>query len=252
MTRHIPVVLLALALASPTSAQSQASSRTATRVAPFSADYPCVPYHDAAYSGGPQRIPGRLQNEFYDVMNISDAEKRSGAEEGHCYHDTDHENKGSGILNGTGSYLKEFRMFESPGISYTKFHNANVAVDDNSYNLVVPDSNSLYLGWTDTNEWVNYTVDVAERGEYSITTMYTSQHGGHISLSVNGTDVTGPIEVMSTRVAADTVQWRQAHHWNRATIVPRVHLEAGRQLLTLHVLEQPGFNFDYMDFVRLR
>ena len=216
---------------------------------PFPADYPCVPYHDAVYHGGPQTIPGRLENEYYDVMDVSNQRKRAGVEEGRCYHDTDSLNWGSGMLNGTGSYLNEFRMHEAPGLSYTKIHHAGVAIDDSPYNFVKPDSNSLYLGWIDAKEWVNYTVNVSEPGDYSVTTAFTSRRGGHISFDVNGSDVTGPIAIPPTYVAADTIAWRQMHHWNRMTLPTRIRLRAGRQVLTLHLID-PLFNFDYMEFVK--
>ena len=214
-------------------------------------DYRCVPFHDAVYHGGPQTIPGRLQNEYYDTMDVADDLKRAGVEEGHCYHDTDNRNSGSGAgaLNGVGSYEKEFRMFESGDISYTKLRNVNVAIDDSPYNTVRPDSNSLYLGWIAPGEWVRYTVHVTQAGYYSITTLYTSKFGGHISFDVNGRDATGPLAIPSTFVAADTVAWRQAHHWNKVSGVGRFYLAAGRQVLTLHFLDQPVFNFDWMEFV---
>ena len=91
---------------------------------------------------------------------------------------------------------------------------------------------------------------VTEDGWYSITTQYTSKFGGHISLDVNGVDATGPLEIPTTFVKADTVEWRQAHHWNRFTGLGRFHLSKGKQVLTLHFLDQPVFNFDYMDFVK--
>lgn len=217
------------------------------------AGYRCVPFHDAVHRGAPQAIPGRIQNEYYDVLDVSDDAKRAGAEEGVCYHDTDNKNSGSGAgsLNGTGSYLNEHRMFESADISYTKFHHAGVAIDDSPYNVVTPDSNSLYLGWIAPGEWVNYTVHVAQAGYYTLGTMYTSKFGGHISLAVNGTDVTGPLAIPSTFAKADTIEWRQAHHWNRVSGLGRFHLSAGTQLLTLHFIDQPVLNFDYMEFVRV-
>jgi len=93
--------------------------------------------------------------------------------------------------------------------------------------------------------------DVTQEGWYSITTLYTSRFGGHISLDVNGVDATGPLEIPSTFVAADTVEWRQAHHWNRVAGLGRFRLPAGKHLLTLHFLDHPVMNFDYMEFVRV-
>ena len=187
----------------------------------FPADYRCVPFHDARYSGGAQTIPGRLQNEYYDQLDVSTDAQSKGAEEGACYHDTDLKNSGSGpgSLNGTGSYEKEFRMYESPDISYVKLHNPNVAIDDSPYNFVKPDSNALYLGWIRRGEWVNYTVDVKQDGWYSITTLYTSKFGGHISFDVNGVDATGPLD--------DPDDLRRGGHGGVATGAPlEPHLRA--------------------------
>jgi len=231
---------------------SGAAAPRVTSYPPFPADYRCVPFHDARYSGGPQTIPGRLQNEYYDQLDVSTDAQSTGAEEGVCYHDTDLKNSGSGpgSLNGTGSYEKEFRMYESPDISYVKLHNPNVAIDDSPYNFVHPDSNALYLGWIRPGEWVRYTVNVTQDGWYSITTLYTSKFGGHISLDVNGVDATGPLEIPTTFVAADTVEWRQAHHWNKVAGLGHFRLSKGKQVLTLHFLDQQVFDFDYMEFVR--
>ncbi len=217
----------------------------------FPKNYHCIPFANTANKGAPQIIPGRLQNENYDTMNISNAQKAAGAEENFCYHDNDNINNGSGTFNGTGTYNKEFRMHESVDISYIKFNNHDVAVDDSSYNLVTPDSDSLYIGWIAPGEWINYTVNVQEAGYYSLTTMYTSKFGGHISFDCNGKDITGPLELTSTYIAADPVDWRQAHHWNKAVHLGKFYLPAGKQLLTLHILDQPVFNFDYMDFIKI-
>ncbi len=213
--------------------------------------YPCVPYQDATTGKITQVIPGRIQNEFYDMLPVSDEAKAAGAEEGLCYHDSDAVNSGSGKLNKTGSYVKEFRRFESPDISFTKVDNGEVAVDDTPYNLVKPDSNSLYLGWIAPGEWVNYTVQVKKTGDYSITTMYTSKLGGHISFELDGKDISGPLEIPSTYDAADPIPWRQAHHWNKISNLGKIHLKAGKQVLKLRFLDQPVMNFDYMDFVKI-
>ncbi|MEO6005237.1 MAG: carbohydrate-binding protein [Opitutus sp.] len=209
-----------------------------------------VPYHDPIYHGGPQVIPGRLQNEYYDTMDLSAEQKAAGAEEGITYHDTDKINSGSGTLNGKGSYEKEFRMFESPDISYIKFDHAGVQIDDSPFNRVKPEADGLYLGWIAPGEWVNYTVVVKRPGTYSLTTSYTSKFGGHISFDSDGMDVSGPIEIPSTFDQADPIEWRQAHHWNKVTRLGKLRLKEGVQVLTLHFIDQPVMNFDYMEFVR--
>ncbi|MEI6107752.1 MAG: carbohydrate-binding protein [Opitutae bacterium] len=229
-------------------AESPAARETHATMAAAANPYRGVPYHDSVYAGGPQIIPGRLQNEYYDTLDVSDKEKAAGAEEGITYHDTDNKNSGSGALNGLGSYLKEFRRFESPDISYVKFNNPGTAVDDTAYNLVAPEANALYLGWIAPGEWVRYTVEVQADGRYSLTTLYTSKFGGHISLDCDGADVTGPIAIPTTFNAADPIEWRQAHHWNKIRFARNIALKKGRHVLTLHFLDQPVMNFDYMDF----
>jgi hypothetical protein len=213
--------------------------------------YAGVPYRDAVYRGGAQVIPGRLQNEYYDTLDVSDAQKAAGAGEGVTYHDTDNKNSGSGALNGTGSYKKEFRMTESPDISYVKVNNPGTLVDDSPFNLVAPDPEGIYLGWIAPGEWVRYTVEVQADGVYSLTTLYTAKFGGHISLDCDGVDVSGPIAIPSTFNAADTIDWRQAHHWNKVKTTARLNLKKGRHVLTLHFLDQPVMNFDYMDFEKV-
>jgi hypothetical protein len=183
---------------------------------------------------GPQKIPGRIQCEFYDLGG-----------EGIAYYDADSVNNGSGKLNpADGTVLHEFRMHEGVDISYTKPN----GIDDNGYNLVNPELGSLYVGWTEPGEWMNYTVEVAESGKYKIGLMLTSNRGGTIAFSVNGKDATGPLAVRSTFVAADTVGWRQWHHWNYQDGLTELRLDKGIHLLTLHTITEGNMNFDFLDF----
>ena len=213
--------------------------------------YQCTVFKDVKNSGEAPLIPGRIQNELYDTMAITNAQKAAGTEEGFCYHDSDNHNSGSGDLNKNGSYFSEFRKNESPDISYIKFNNPEVAVDDSPFNLVKPEADSLYLGWIAPGEWVNYTVNVKSAGYYSVSTLYTSKFGGHISFEVDERDISGPIELAATFNAKDPIEWRQAHHWNKAEHLGRFYLKQGKQVLRLHFLDQPVMNFDYMDFVKV-
>jgi hypothetical protein len=211
--------------------------------------YPGVPYHDARYNGGAQLIPGKLQNEYYHTLEVSEEQKAAGAGEGITYHDTDNKNSGSGDLNGRGNYNKEFRISESPDISYTKFNNPKTLVDDSSFTIVKPEPDSLYLGWIAPGEWVKYTVDVQTEGDYTLNILFTSKFGGHISFDSDGVDITGSLAIPSTANAADPIEWRQAHHWDKINHLGKFHLKKGRQVLTLHFIDQPVMNFDYMEFV---
>ena len=194
------------------------------------------PYSDSLYKGGAQIIPGKLQCEYYD----------SGGE-GIAYHDSDSINSGSGRLNlADGSYLHEFRMNEAVDISYTKFQDP--PIDNNPFNLVEPEKNQLYIGWTKPGEWTKYTVNVMVKGTYRLGIMFTANKNGKISISVNDVDATGSILIPSTANPAETVPWRQWHHWNFLSDIARINLEKGLQTITLHTVETGEMNYDYINF----
>ncbi len=201
----------------------------------FLAAYKGTPFEDNRYHGGAQAVPGRVQCAYYDLGG-----------EGVAYHDTTAKNEGRGRLNpAEGSYLNEFRMHEAVDTSYTKFHDA---IDNNPYNVVVPEENQLYVGWTTPGEWFNITVDAPHAGTYSADLLYTSNRGGTISVDVNGRDATGPLAVISTNNSSEPIAWRQWHHWNVMKDAVRVKLERGRNVLTVHILTEGNMNLAYLQF----
>jgi hypothetical protein len=202
--------------------------------------YKGTPYTDSLYKKGIQIIPGKLQCEYYD---------KGG--EGVAYHDTDTINSGSGGLNpADGTYLNEFRIGEAVDISYTKFRDP--AVDNNAYNLVEPEKDQLYIGWTAPGEWTKYTIKVEEDGTYQIGLKYTSNQNGKISFSVNDIDVTGPVSIPTTYDAADSVAWRQWHHWNYIDTLAKLQLKKGLQTFTIHTVVTGQMNYDYINFKKLK
>ena len=202
----------------------------------FPGDYKGTPFADISYHAGPQTILGRLQCEYYDLGG-----------EGVAFHDADTINSGSGRLNpADGSYLNEFRMKEAVDISFTKFRDQ--AIDNNPYNFVEPQKDQLYVGWTVPGEWIKYTVNVNRAGTYQLGIMYTSNQNGKISFSVNDKDATGPLKIPSTFVEADTVAWRQWHHWNYIDHIARLYLKKGLQTITIHTVETGQMNYDFINF----
>jgi len=105
-----------------------------------------------------------------------------------------------------------------------------------------------YLGWTKPGEWTKYTVNVVEAGSYQLGLMYTSNKDGKISISVNDKDVTGEILVPNTFVAAESVAWRQCHHWNYLDKMVTIQLEKGLQTVTLHTADVGDMNYEYINF----
>lgn len=181
-----------------------------------------------------QTIPGKIECEFYD---------KDG--EGISYHDSDMINNGSGKLNpANGSYLNEFRMHEGVDISYTKSNN----IDNNPYSKVPPLMDQLYVGWTQPGEWIKYSVDVKETGKYKVGLMYTANGDGGIMFDVDDKPATNILKIISTHNDADTVAWRQWHHWNKTDSLTTIKLNKGKHILTLHVAEHGNMNFDYFEF----
>jgi hypothetical protein len=227
--RHALALALVVAAAAIAAAQSK-----------FLSEYKGTPFHDTRYSGGPQKIPGKVMCAYYDLGG-----------EGVAYHDSDAKNNGSGALNpANGTYLNEFRMHEAVDTSYTKFK-LDPQIDDNQYNKVLPPPDLFYVGWTVPGEWFNMTVEVAEPGDYAVDLLYTSNRSGTISFDIDGTPVTDPLTIASTYDASDPVDWRQWHHWNLAQNLTRFHLNAGKNVLTLHTLTQGQMNFATLDFRKL-
>lgn len=191
-------------------------------------------YTDSIYKQGIQIIPGRIQCEYYNL---------GGA--GIAYHDSDSSNNGSGRLNKGEDYLSTFRKDEGVDISFTKFHNS---IDNSLYNLVEPEEGQLYVGWTEPGEWIKYTVDVQTPGIYQLALMYTANNDGQISIAIEDQDISGPLNVRSTYDAADNINWRQWHHWNREKNLGEVVLKEGIQTLTLHTVTRGQMNYDYLEF----
>ena len=199
-------------------------------------DYRGKPYNDSRYKGGAQTIPGRLQCEYYDFGG-----------EGIAFHDSDSINSGSGRLNpADGSYLHEFRINEAVDISFTKFQDPGI--DNSPYNFVEPEKDQLYVGWTKPGEWIKFTANIKIPGTYELGIMFTSNKGGKISLSVNDIDATGPVSIPSTFVAADSLPFRQWHHWNYIDKIASIDLKKGHQTITLHTVDAGEMNYDYINF----
>jgi hypothetical protein len=211
---------------------------TAASSQSFLSQYAGTSYRDSVYHDGAQRIPGRVLCAYYDLGG-----------EGVAYHDSDPKNHGSGELNpADGSYLNEFRIHDGVDTSYTKFDRKPTQIDDNPFDKIVPPRDLFYVGWTEPGEWFNITVDAAQAGAYAADFLYTSNHGGTISIDVNGKDATGPLKITSTYDPADPVAWRQWHHWNLASNLFKIPLSKGKNVLTVHILTGGAMNLAYFDF----
>lgn len=191
-------------------------------------------YRGKPWNNQVQEIPGKIQCEWYDLGG-----------EGIGFHDKDSINNGSGKLNpADGTFLNEFRMKEGVDISYTKARD----IDNSLFNLVEPFIGELYVGWTEPNEWINYSIKINKSGFYTIDLMYTASGDGGIVLLLDGKEISSEIQVVSTRNDNETISWRQWHHWNMLTYQLPSKLGKGKHILTLKIVRNGNMNFDYLDF----
>ena len=80
----------------------------------------------------------------------------------------------------------------------------------------------INIGWIASGEWLNYTVDVAAAGTYTITTRY-STGAGTFHIQFDGVDKTGPINVPYT-----------GGYQNWANVSSSVTLAAGVQVMRFY------------------
>jgi hypothetical protein len=200
------------------------------------AKYAGVPYGDAQHPASAQLIPGTVQCAFYDTGG-----------EGVAFHDSDSVNNGSGKLNpANGTYLDEFRIKEAVDISYTKFHDA---IDRNPFNQVQPAENQLYVGWTEPGEWFNLTVHVTEAGRYTLDILCTAAVDGEISIDVDQKPAVTALKIASTFAAAETIKWRNWHHWALAKNAATLELSRGDHVLTVHIVSGGNMNLSTFEFL---
>jgi hypothetical protein len=190
--------------------------------------YTGKPFADTFHKSGAPSIPGIVQCALYDLGG-----------EGVAYHDSDALNNGSNKLNlekghqraHAGDYVWHFRKDEGVDLSFVKDW-----ADLNHTNQVSPHINQLYIGWTEKDEWCNYTVNVLKPGTYRIQALYSFQPNT-VRFDLNGKPAA------TCKLPTSTPGY---HHWNFAEIGTIEFPTAGLQLLTFHYGK--GNNFAYFQF----
>ncbi|MBK9487440.1 MAG: DUF1080 domain-containing protein [Haliscomenobacter sp.] len=193
------------------------------------ATYQGRPFVDTLHTAGPQVIPGKLECAYYDLGG-----------EGVAYHDFEVENRGSGGLNvapnhqrpHATSYEWAFRKEESVDLSYAK----DFADFNHTNNYYTPEVNQFYVGWTEDNEWLNYTVEVKVAGTYKIDALYAN----------NDASITFDVDQKPASTCKLPLNTGNFHAWNKAEIGTITFSEPGLHLLTFHY--NKGNNFAYFEF----
>ena len=159
---------------------------------------PQVPF----VQGIPTAIPGKLEIENFDVpgkgKNEDGTSNASYGDDGENHGDSDYR-------DGTGADL------------YKK-------------------ATGVVLGYNNTGDWYEYTVDIAEAGEYTATASVASNGTGNFTLSVDG-EVVGEFEVTGTSFDDFT------------NVSKKVTLPAGKHILRMEVTQE-YFDIDYIEFTK--
>ena len=152
------------------------------------------------------QIPGIVHAVNYDMGKYLSA-----------YSDVDYQNTGNGAYNSGYSYR-------------------NDGVDIQACND--PFSNGYNVGWTQTGEWLKYTVNIASSGTYNVLVNVSAPNtGGKIILSLNGTTIGSILDVPATG------GWQ---NWQYITI-PNVWLPQGTNSLQVRLFFG-NFNLSYIKF----
>jgi hypothetical protein len=153
-------------------------------------------YKGTPYAGEPIAIPGTFEAEHFDLGG-----------EGVAYHDTDASNSGPS---------KDVRP-DAPGVD----------IEGNTF-----EGEPIFnIGWTDVAEWLNYTINVSENGEYTITGV----------VATGGADQTFYVDIDFERVTSVPVHTENHQTFEKFTS-GGFSLTAGTHILTYS--SSGGINID--------
>ena len=149
-----------------------------------------------SYGSAAWPVPGTINAEDYD---------KGG--EGVAYHDTSAANKGG--------------KYRTDGVDI--WYSGNPLI-------------KYYTGANTNGEWLEYTVNVANSGTYSLDLHVSTPNSGcKASVKLDGKDLAGTIDVPNTG------SW---HEWE--TVMTTVNLSAGKHVLRV-AFDRGGFNFNWID-----
>lgn len=156
--------------------------------------------------GIPHAIPGKIEAENFDTGG-----------EGVAYHDYDTGNNGSA----------NYRSGEDVDLSSTS------------------DSGGGYhIGWTEANEWVEYTVNVQSSGTYKFQArLANNSSGGQFRMEMDGSNLTGSIDAPNTGGWQNFQTVEKEVNLSSGEHIMRVYYEKGATGGAYHVGDYNWFNF---------
>lgn len=163
------------------------------------------------FKGTPFAIPGTIQMEDFDKTGVGRGNK--------SFQDNDAENHGD----------SEYRKDDAPSVD-----------------LYNKSGDRIVVGYIQKGEWLAYTVDIAEAGDYTMFASVASDGGSSFSMTLDSTVVAETIEVpKAVKAEGDTTQ----NFDDYAKVRVNVTLPAGKHILRMTATND-WFDIDYVKFVK--
>ena len=164
------------------------------------------PVPQEPFKGTPWAIPGKIEAENFDVPGKG---KNEDGTSNASFRDADSENKGD----------SDYRKDDAPGVDlYAK-------------------ATGVIVGYNNTGDWLEYTVNIAEAGDYVMTaSVATESSEASFTLSIDGKSV--------AEVPVSGSSWD-----DYVDVTAEVALPAGKHILRMDVTAE-YFDVDYFNFTK--
>ncbi|WP_407444149.1 family 43 glycosylhydrolase [Fibrobacter sp.] len=107
------------------------------------------------------------------------------------------------------------------------------------------DSSRVVVGYIQKGEWLEYTVDVAEAGDYTMYAAVASDGGSNFSVSIDGEVAVEKFDVPAAKKEDETVQ----NFDDYAKVGANVKFSAGKHIVRITATSD-WFDIDYFNFVK--
>ncbi len=109
-------------------------------------------------------------------------------------------------------------------------------------------SNQHAIGWNATGDWLEYTINVPEAGDYTLFAAVSGE-GGQLQFSLDGGDIGDLLTVSKSNAEPSDEEVDEAVYGDFFKVKTNVTLPAGQHVLRMTVVQQ-WFDLDYFNFVK--
>ena len=109
-------------------------------------------------------------------------------------------------------------------------------------------SNQHAIGWNATGDWLEYTINVPETGDYTLFAAVSGE-GGQLQFSLDGDDIGDLLIVSKSNAEPSDEEVDEAIYGDFFKVKTNVKLSAGEHILRMTVVQQ-WFDLDYFNFVK--